>query len=171
MAVKDRRTMQEKIDAERSLAATADRIDGIEAEASEVTVGSKFQFVAAERALILSVLSDCDRTAKALSRGMQALECSTLNLDALRSACALITEKVQFADDDRDIIELDYKLRKALGTALSIHARKLAKIAGKTLPDLMVDTSDVEDARDRTQRIANKIGEQLTMHLESEDDE
>jgi hypothetical protein len=168
MAVKERRTSRQNADADVSDAVSDNTIWTDE---SENTVGSKFQFLAAERALILHVLEECDRVAKGISKGMLALEVSTLMVDSLRSRCALIKEKVYLAVDDGDIVEMDYKLRQALGTALSIHARKLSKLASKTLPDLMVDASEVEEAAQRTQHIANKIGEQLTMHLESEDEE
>jgi hypothetical protein len=101
---------------------------------------------------------------------MTALNVSSLVVDSARSRCAVITEKVLRADDD-DVVELNYPLRSTLGDALSMHARKLAKLEDNTLPDLLVGTREADEAAERTQHIANKIGEQLTMHLESEDDE
>jgi len=137
---------------------------------SEALVGSKFQFKPAERELIKGAVTDYDKKAKSTARDMSALNVSSLVVDSARSRCALITEKMEYSDDD-SVVELDYKLRSTLGDALSMHARKLAKIRDKTLPDMLVDTSDVEEAAERTACIANKIGEQLTMHLESGEEE
>ena len=136
---------------------------------SETTVGSKFTFSSRERALIRSAVEDYNSEAKGATKKLTALNVSSLVVDSARSRGALIIEKMDFADDD-SIVELNYQLRSTLGDALSMHARKLAKLAEK-LPDLLVDTSDVTEAQERTAYIANKIGEQLTMHLETEGDD
>lgn len=137
---------------------------------SESTVGNLFTFSRAELALIRGATNDYEKKAKATAKDMTALNVATLGLDTVRSRCARIVEIVELADDE-SAVDLNHPLRATLGDALSMHARKLAKIAEKTLPDMLVDTSDVDEAAERTAYIANKIGEQLTMHLESEDEE
>jgi len=136
----------------------------------EMTVGSKFKFSFREIALIKAVTEAYDKQANQTRRNMVSINVSPMPVDTVRSRCAMITEKMEVADDDT-IVELNHPLRVTLGDALSLHTRKLDRIESKTLGPALVGTSDIEDAEEATRHIANKIGEQLTIHLESEDEE
>lgn len=137
---------------------------------SDTSVGTLFDFSNYERSMIKVMIADYERNATAARSTLLALNLSVLDLDVVRSRCALITERLDRTDAGA-LMELHYPLRATLGDACSLHARKLARLEDKTLPQLLVDTGDVQRATDATRHIANKIGEQLVLFVESKDDE
>jgi len=172
-----RQTMKDRINAENAAkgpdAPVAPAIekshDGLP-DSPEMTVSSKFQFSFREIALIKAVTENYDKQAHQTRRNLVSINVAPLSVDTVRSRCALILEKMEVAND-ADVVEFNHPLRVTLGDALSLHARKLDRIKDKTLGPALVGTDDILEAEEATRHVANKIGEQLTMHLESEEEE
>jgi len=135
-----------------------------------MTVGSIFRFSFHEIARIKVATEEYDKQAHSARRTMVSLNVSPMPIDVVRSRCAEITTLMETADDETDVT-LNHPLRVTLGDALSLHLRKIARLESKALPGILCDTNDIVKAEEATRHIANKIGEQLTMHLESEDEE
>lgn len=149
--------------------ATMDRSDTD--ATSDTNVGNLFKFSYPERALITVMLDEYDKKAKSAWRAMVELSLSPMNIDGARSRVAVIKSALETNHDEEDSITLTSPLRTALGDACSLHARKLAKLK-TAMEDLLVDRSDIEAAEDAVTRIANRIGEQLTLFVETlEEDE
>jgi len=173
---KERRTIKDKINAENaSKGPDAPVAPAVEKSHSTddpegMTVGSIFRFSFREIALNKVVIENYDKQAHQARRNLVSLNISPMPVDVIRSRCAVITEAMETATDTTDV-KLNHALRVTLGDALSLHARKLDRLESKQLGPALIGTSDIEDAKEATRHIANKIGEQLTMHIESEAEE
>lgn len=136
---------------------------------SDTTVGNLFQFSAVERALIGVMIAEYDAKAKAAWKTMTSLHLSVLQIDGARSRLAVVTEALERTSAE-EVITLTAPLRIALGDACSMHARSLAR-KRQQLHDMLVETEDVQCAEERVQAIADRIGEQLVLALETPEDE
>jgi hypothetical protein len=137
------------------------------AAASNTTVGNIFRFGPLERSIISMVCDDYEKKSKAATKALDEIDLSPMHVSAARSECATVNDIIKKAKADSDIT-ISYTHRKRLGSALSLHARKLEK-KKKDLTEMLVDTNEVQDSIDLVKKIANRIGEQLTMFVEEDE--
>lgn len=139
------------------------------AHVSDKTVGNLFTFPPLERAVIQVIIKEYEKKLKEATKSARECAASEGELATIRSRCALVLDAIEKAGGDEEIT-LAHPLRVTLGAGCSLHMRWLKKEKNR-LGDRMIENADIEDACELTQRIANKIGEQLVLFLQPEDDE
>jgi hypothetical protein len=126
-----------------------------------------FQFKEEECALVRVIVTEYTKKVATAHKNLLEIAASAAEVAVIASRCATIIDMA--TNNAPDFIVLPPPLRVTLGAACSLHARTLNKIRNKQ-EDMLVDVDDTDTAVEATRQVTTKIGEQLTLTLDGDEE-
>ena len=107
---------------------------------------------------------------KSTKNALVDVQGSLVDIETLRSRAAIVADIMSKVTREEQDIELKHPLR-VTASALRSPCHAMVAQGKEQLGERLSDTKDIEKAEELTQFVANKVGEQLVLYTEKEEEE